>query len=60
VEDLVYGIELLVGMACLAVAALAWRRGRGRLANAFIALTLGLAGLVALVHAVVRLAACDC
>jgi uncharacterized membrane protein YhfC len=42
-------IELLVGLACLGLGAVVWPRNR------FIAVALGVAGLAAVIHAVVDL-----
>lgn len=47
-----YGIEAAVGAACLAAAAAIWRRPGLRVWSAL----LGVAGLAALLHAIVALA----
>ncbi|MGE5226190.1 MAG: hypothetical protein ACM3OO_04875 [Planctomycetaceae bacterium] len=53
-RTLTYAVELLVGLACLAGAVPLWRRGGGALRAA--AAVLAVAGIAALVHAVVELA----
>jgi hypothetical protein len=51
-DAVVYGIELAVGAACLVLAADAWRRDLR-----WVAAPLAVAGLAAVAHAVLRLAA---
>jgi hypothetical protein len=54
-DALTYAIELVVGIGCLALAVQSWRR---RISSLGIAAALfALAGLAAIVHAIVELAA---
>ena len=55
IDALTYTVELAVGLGCLALAAQSWRRGVPFIRVA--ATLFALAGLAAIVHAIVELAA---